>query len=69
MIPLPCPFCGKTPDRDSWGDFREIDGEAHSVMFCRHCGATGPHVNVTPKSFKEWRDRAIEEWNKRVQTG
>lgn len=49
----PCPFCGAT-DAEPWTD--DYD---HDVVFCRHCGATGPQGTT--------QERAIKHWNKRTE--
>ena len=68
LTPKPCPFCGRSPTRRSLRHFQASGpfGVAGSVV-CSGCLAKGPAIDVpSGESWEEWRDRAIEEWNKRA---
>lgn len=61
----PCPFCGAIPDVDNPNTFQETDGPKWGAVVC--CG-TGPEVRTGYGPVEDWRDDAIDEWNKRADT-
>ena len=54
-----CPFCGSTDA--ALGQQFSAAGPSHFV-FCRRCGAEGPHLGVVLQS----EATAIEQWNLRA---
>lgn len=62
---LPCPFCGAVPDYENPTSFTQDANPKWASVICG-CGVIGPDIRAGYASdFKAWRDRAIEEWNKR----
>jgi Lar family restriction alleviation protein len=74
----PCPFCGKK------AEFRTnttgTNGENFKYRFnirCRNCGMNSSHIYDVEITFRngdfviieDGRDKAVEEWNSRVEDG
>lgn len=47
----PCPFCGAT-DIEPW-----TDDYGSEVVFCRHCGTTGPQGVTQARAIRWWNTR------------
>jgi glutaredoxin len=58
----PCPFCGRTPDADSPGTFKTVEGHKFGAVACCR---NGPEVRTFYALPEEWRDKAIKAWNER----
>jgi hypothetical protein len=70
VTPLPCPFCG-------YGDIAVCEGSTFRwlVAYCDECGACAGEVRkqtTPPGTPEQWlaegTRRAIDEWNKRVNS-
>lgn len=66
--PLPCPFCGTTPDLwDTDQLIADEDGEwAH--IWCEKCSASGPAIETNGREFADCLDDCIAAWNRRTTT-
>ena len=65
--PLPCPFCGASPEMaDGSICHTSDDREKWGAIQCLECGATGPDVRTEYEPFLAWRDDAVAEWNRRA---
>lgn len=56
-----CPFCGVLPQPY----FITTQGQKYGNFMCLNCFACGPEVKTSYCTDEEWKDDAVNEWNKR----
>nr|DAH73645.1 MAG TPA: helix-turn-helix protein [Caudoviricetes sp.] len=59
----PCPWCGETPNEDSYA-LRD-GGYKYGGIVCG-CGVQGPDVRTDYYDWPHWKEAAIAAWNRRA---
>lgn len=68
LLPLPCPFCGETPDISIDKTFQLVEGGYKWGALGCACGCYGPDVRTSYQPIAQWKADAIKAWNTRAQT-